>query len=324
MSEEERKAHLAEALRDEKLLKAVPAVVAAGFGVLPLRRQGDLLTVACLPRAGRRALRALREVLGLDVVATPYDEKSLHEAIRAAYFAADESVNFPTFTDPDFLDDPASAAALREEKVERPGEAALEVPSGQVLLASLGYRSTLRNLDAPPTRRLPDPRRTKLELGGLDPGWTRDANGVVRVARARLAGGARVVLDEWRETDYRHVQGGRVSEHEVRSTSLGALPHVVHATEVQVMRAGADGLAIHAYDRLHRVRPGERARVAVSYYFLSYGSRLHREIVLDVHDVVTMARDEVRIVDRPPWGPTELARWLGVGLGVDPAPTAPE
>lgn len=317
---EKQRAILEEAVRDPKLLAVVPAVVAAGFGVLPLRRQGDLLTVACLPRAGRRALRALREVLGLDVVATPYDEKSLHEAIRAAYFAEDESVNFPTFTDPDFLDDPASAPALREEKVERPGEAALELPPGQLLLASLGYRSTLRNLDAPRSAALPDPRRTRLELGALDAGWTRDALGAPRVAAARLDGGARLVLDEWRETDYRHIHGGRVGEHEVRSTGLARLPHVIHPTEVQLVRAGPGGLGIHAYDRLHTVAPGQRARLVVSYYFLSYGSRLHREIVLDVQDVVSMARHEVRTLDRPPWGPVELARWLGVAAA---GPTAP-
>ena len=316
-AEERRRAILEEAAKDKELARNVPAVVAAGFGVLPLRRLGDVLTVACLPRASRRALRALRDVLQLEIVATPFDDQGLHEAIRTAYFAGDPAMNFPTFTSPEFLEDPDAVAALREEKVERPEASALLLPPDQVALVTLGYASTLQNLDAPTTPALPDPRRTRLTLGPLEPAWTRDARGRVRPGLP-LAPETRLLLTEFRASEHRQPLGGRSGEHDVRALALAALPHVIHPTEVQLVRLEADGaIGIHAYDRLVRVRPGHTARVELVYYFLSYGNRLRRAIVLDVLDVVTMPRSELSPPERhAPWGPAELARWLGVA----PAP----
>ncbi len=316
MSDTQRKAILEAAAKDRGLVSLVPPVVAAGFGVLPLRRLGDVLTVACLPRASRRALRVLRDVLELEVVATPFEGRSLHEAIKLAYFSHDETVNFPTFRDPAFLDDPASAAVLREEKVERPGPVELALAADQLALVTLRYRSTLRDLDVASTGgALPDPARTRLELGELDVAWVRGPRDSVHVhAPGGLPADARVALTEFRTSEYRHLAGQRVGEHAVRAHFLRALPHVIHPTEVQLTRVDADGgLGLHLYDRHERVAPGTRRRFHVSYCFLSYGSRLQRHIELDVDEVSTVARAEVQVHNQAaPWGPSELGRWLDV------------
>lgn len=316
MSETQRKAILEAATKDRGLVAQVPAVVAAGFGILPLRRLGDVLTVACLPRANRRALRRLRDVLGLEIVATPFEDKVLHEAIRAAYFPADETVNFPTFADADFLDRPESAAALRQEKVERPGAAELLLADDQVALVTLSYRAGLENLDGPALgRALPDPRLTRLDLGALDVAIARAPDGRPRLhAPGGFPPATRLVVTEYRQSEYRHSPGGRVGEHAVQSHFLLALPHVIHPTEVQLTRLEADGaIGLHLYDRTVRVAPGERRRFEVSYCFLSYGSRLRRTIALDVEEIGIVARPALDVHNHPaPWGAVELSRWLGV------------
>lgn len=314
MSETQRKAILDEAAKDRDLLAQVPAVVAAGFGVLPLRRLGEVLTVACMPRVDRRALRLLRDVLGVEIVATPFEHASVREAIRAAYFPDDtKSLNFPTFRDPDFLDDPRSAQALRLEKVERVGPAELSLAADRLGLVTLCYRSTLTPGDGPPPPRcLPDPERTRLDLGTLDVAWSR-RGGVVHLHPAveRLED-IRVAITEFRTSDHR-AGATHVSEHAVKASFLRALPHVIHPTEVQLVRVEEDGsLGLHVYDRVERVTPGQRRRLAVSYWFLSYGARLHRTIDLDVDEVGTVARTSVQVHNQPaPWGASELGRWLG-------------
>jgi hypothetical protein len=316
VSEAERKGILEAAARDPGLLREVPAVVAAGFGVLPLRRLGDVLTVACLPGASRRALRALRRVLGVEVVATPFERESLLAAIRDAYLSGEETVNYPTFLDPDFLDDPAAVAALGAEKVEAVPPARLELPPDRVALVTLSYRSTLESLDAPARGgALPDLERTKLQLGPLDVGWVRRGEAVhVHPGPAGLPDDARVLLTEYRATDVLLARGVRSSEHAVRACALDALPHVIHPTEVQLV--GVDrqgGLALHVYDRLERVAPGARRRLEVAYCFLSYGTRLRRTIELVVEEVITVARRALDVHNHPaPWGAEELGRWLGV------------
>lgn len=315
MSETQRKAILEAAAKDRGLTAQVPAVVAAGFGVLPLRRLGDVLTVACLPRANRRALRLLRDVLGLEIVATPFEDKSLHEAIRAAYFPADETVNFPTFPDADFLERPASAAVLREEKVERAGAVDLALQDDLVSVVTLSYRAGLENLDGPGLgQALPDPRLTRLDLGALDVASVqRDGRTHVH-APGGLPPATRLVVTEYRQSEYRHTPGGRVGEHAVQSHFLSALPHVIHPTEVQLTRIERDGaLGLHLYDRTVRVAPGERPRFELGYCFLSYGSRLRRTIALDLDEIGTVARATLDVHNQPaPWGARELSRWLGV------------
>lgn len=317
MTRSPRRALLEAAARDAELLALVPPVVAAGFGVLPLRRSGALLRVACFGHANRQALRLLREVLQLDIIASAFDERDLVDAIQAAYFKTDESVNFPTFLEPDFLDDPGSAAVLREEKVEVTGPVVRELPAGQLALATLSYATVLENLDGPRGgAALPEPRRTRVQLGELDLGWrvAPDETVVYLPPGGELPPSASAVLTEFRTSEYRQAPGGgRMSEHEVRRAAVDALPYVIHPTEVQLLGFAGDGTpVIHAYDRSRTLRAGEALEVA--YHFLSYGSRLRRRIRLVLEELKVVAREQVRVVSGagPSWGPRELGLWFGL------------
>ncbi|MGE0710047.1 MAG: hypothetical protein AB7N76_25645 [Planctomycetota bacterium] len=315
--QERRKAILAAAARDRELLRNVPAVVAAGFGVLPLRRQGDVLTVACLPQANRAALRLLREVLELEVVATPFEDHLLREAIEGAYFGDDEPVNFPTFRAPDFLEDRESAQLLRQQKVERLGPASCELPPGELVLATLTFRTRLRNLDLPtPGGALPDRERTQVHLGELTLPW-RTGAAAPEVFRedGELPQGTRLVLAQYRFAEYRHLpRGARVDDHNVAADFVTRFPFVIHPTEVQVLGVSDAGeLRLHVYDHEERFGPGRPGRTALDYHFLSYGNRMHRRIDIVVHEVLRRGRAELEV--RPgacPWGALELSRWLGV------------
>lgn len=318
MSDAQRRSILEAAARDPELRRQVPPVVAAGFGVLALRRLGDVLTVACFPNANRQALRVLRDVLAVEIVATPFDERLLHEAIREAYFSGEESLNYPTFRDPEFLSDPASAEALGAEKVERPGPVRNELPAGSLVLGDLTFRSVLENLDGPSRGgALPEPRRTRLELGDMERAWWRAEGGQLRAHRAdgAIPDGAIGVFTEYRLCDYRHIRGGgRLSEHAVAAILLEELPLVVHPTEVQLTGVRCDGtLEFHVYDRTERCEPGAARRLELSYVFLSYGNRLRRRITLDVHELLLTRRADVEVVaDAAPWGARAVARWFGL------------
>lgn len=326
MSDTRRRAILEAARADPALVAELTPVVAASFGVLALRRLGDVLTVACFARANRQALRLLREVLGLEVVAAPFDDRLLHEAIRAAYFPGEEdTVNFPTFREPDFLEDPHSAAALRDEKVEQVGEVVDRLDRDLLALASATYRATLSNLDDEPLgQALPDPRRTRLDLGALEPGWQRRGGRDHVHLPAGLPDDARAVLTQYRLSEYRHLHGGgRVSEHHVATEVVRALPLVVHPSEVQLTQLGADGgLGLHVYDRLVWFPPGRSGRVELCYYFLSSGNRMRRRITLDLHELETVARSEVLVHHGPaPWRGVELGRWFGLPTLAPPSRT---
>ena len=318
MSDTRRRSILAAALEDAELVAEIPAVVAAGFGVLPLRRLGDVLTVACLPTANRRALRLLREVLNLEVVATPFPERDLQGAIEQAYFQGEATVNFPTFLEGDFLDDPASAPLLREEKREEVGPIDDQAPGDAVALATILYRTTLDDLDGLAMgAALPDPRRVHVEIGALDTGWRTEAGAPhLYLGDAALGADARAVVTQYRQSDARHLRGGwRAGEYSVQTSVVTALPLVVHPSEVQVTGLLADGsLRLHLYDRREVVAPGEARRFELDYYFLSSGHRLRRRIAVEVCELALAPREA--LIPHPessaPWTPLELARWFGV------------
>jgi hypothetical protein len=318
VSLERRKAILRSAAKDRELLDNVPSVVAAGFGVLPLRRLGDVLTVACVPRANRQALRLLRDVLQLEVVATPMEEHLVREAIETGYFSNDEPVNFPTFRSPEFLEDRANALVLHEQKIEKLGNASCELPVSDVVLATLTFRTRLVNLDLPNAGgALPDPERTKVHLGELELPWRRDEGGpkVYRLG-GELPAGTRLVLAQYRFSEYRHLpRGARLDDHGLQGDFVTRFPFVVHPTEIQVLGISATGaLRFHVYDHEESFEPGTPAQVELDYHFLSYGNRMHRRIEIQLHDIECRSRAEVGVNSGAcPWGVTELARWLDSG-----------
>lgn len=317
MTESRRRSILEAASKDAELVAQVSPVVAAGFGVLPLRRLGDVLTVACLPRTNRQALRLLRDVLELEIVATPFEDGPLHEAIRAAYFPDnEESVNFPTFANENFLEATESVDLLRREKIEDPGPLCCDLAEDQLAVANLTYRSTLWNTDSPRSGgALPDPKRTRVDLGPLNVGW-RQEEGVPHLYLPEgLDPKTRLILTQYRLSEYRHLQGHRMSEHHVARDQIAEPPLVIHPTEVQLTGLDAEGgLIFHVYDHTERILPDQApARLKVDYHFLSYGNRMRREIEIQLHEIQVFPRDMLELHrSDAPWGPMELARWFGL------------
>jgi hypothetical protein len=175
------------------------------------------------------------------------------------------------------------------------------------------YHGRLANLEHPHQGgALPDPRRTKLELRDGELAWTLAADGA---PTTRETAGA-LFLNEFRFSDNRSIAPGALfAEHGTRGHALGAdaFPHVIHPTEVQLLRLEDDGaLVFHAYDREERIAPSSQPRAfSCSYYFLSSGQRQHREIDVTVEDLRVVSRGALRTTERAlPWGTRELAWWL--------------
>jgi hypothetical protein len=319
VSEERKRAILDHALRDPELLAVVPPVVALSFGVLPVRKLGSVLTVACFPQANRDALRLLRDVLSLEIVALPVEERPLQSALQKAYHGADErSPNFPTFKMPDFLTQDGAATALRREKVEDVGETGSTLAADTLVLASWTYESCLWNLDHPQMgAALPDPRVTKYELRDDELAWTLGSGGIPTawVRTPPLPREAILLANEFKLSDHRHVAPGALfAEHRVLGSCVTAseLPYVIHPTEVQLARVERGGaLAFHAYDREERIEPGEARAFACEYHFLSFGNRLRREIRVSVHEVLIAERAKLAVRSgKPPWTARDLERWF--------------
>lgn len=310
---ERREAIIRRAIQDAELVACLKPVVAAGFGVIPLRRLGDVLTVACSPRANRSALRVLRELLQLEVVATPFEDHLLREAIDAAYLSDERAVNFPTFLDPDFLEDPEAATILGREKVEQLPEVRSEQAPGRVTLATLAFRTRLIDSDAAPWGgRLPSPERSRVRLGELEIGWRRAPRPILFDAPDELGG---LVVTQYRSSEYRHLRGGGwIDDHGIETEFAPELPLVIHPTEIQIVGITASGgLRVHVYEQEHVFEPGGRATLSLTYHFLSYGSRMSRRIELEALEVVCVDQDQLeRRGGACAWGPLELGRWFGL------------
>jgi hypothetical protein len=320
MSQDNRKLILDAAIKNAELLSSIPPILAAGFGVVPIARAGQTLTIACFAHVKRPSLEALRKVLGLELVASPFEDQLLHRAISQAYFPNDESLNFPTFLEPDFLERDSCLEQLRTEKVEKVGPPAVRLPPSELVLSTLTYSTTLESLDQDAPSGLRDPRRTKFELRDDPVAWLRDGRGCpivhsdeAQVREGPLAG----LLVEYRFSDHLHIAPGALyAEHVLRSTPLlrEGLPFVIHPSEIQLERIEADGsLVFHAYDHEEIAKAGRASWFELTYYFLSYGSRLRREIRIAVHEVEVVDRQKLEVRPGPaPWGKTEFGRWLQI------------
>lgn len=311
---ERREAIIAQAIKDPELVACLEPVVAAGFGVVALRRLGDVLTVACSPRANPAAIRILRDVLDLEVVATPFEEHLIRDAIDTAYLQEAPLVNFPTFRNPDFLEDPASAPILAREKFETLPETGSELAPGRVTLATLSFWTRLTDADAPtPGQALPILARSRIRLGELEVAWRLEPTGPVVFDPPEDLGS--LVVTQYRASEYRHLRGGGwVDDHGVETEVAAELPLVIHPTEVQLIGVTeSGGIRLHLYDEVQVVEPGQRAKFTVEYHFLSYGTRMTRRIDLDVLEVVTVASEEIeRRSSASSWGPVELGRWFNL------------
>jgi hypothetical protein len=320
MTDERKRALLERAIADKELLANVPPIVAFAFGVLPLKLEGAVLTLASIQGASAEAMRALRAVLDREIVAAAFDERLVQTMIQKAYpDEKDHAINFPTFSDPDFLSHPETAKILREPKVERIGATGSDLEAGTVVLAAFTYRGRLHNLEFPRLRgNLPDARRIKYELRDEDLVWTYEGGEpIVWPDAAKAEPLPAILLDEYRFSDNLNFSPGSLyAEHKASGVALTgkSLPFIIHPTEVQLLRVERSGaLIFHVYDREERVEAGTSREFSCRYYFLSFGQRLRREIDITVHDV--LRADRTKLLARPGkprWGAREVERWFAL------------
>lgn len=298
----EQLARLEVARRDKALLATVPRVVAAGFGAIPLGERGGTLEVAVAECAGPRAVAALPRVLARPVRPVVFGDAVMHVFLRRIYLE-DESLNFHTFVEEDFLERESSLPLLRTEKEYEPVKPVLRPDPERLVLLDYAYRSDLRNLDA---KGGPAP----FEAGPTDLAFELVGDGAVLHRIEPLPPAVLIVAREsYSYAGLEHAHGWRA--HEIRK-----LPFFVHPTELQVTGIEPDGtLHFYVYDRVERVRPGETPLFDVTYHFLSMGQRLRRRLKLKVYGLASVPRARVRATPDPiAWRPEHLERWLGFDL----------
>ncbi len=298
------------ARRDPALIALVPRVVAAGFGAIPLGQAGGALEVAVAESASPAAVAALGRVLGRPVVPVPFGDALIQVYLRRIYLK-DDTLNFHTFIEEDFLEREECLRLLREEKEHEPVRPHLHPDPARVALLDFAYRSVLHNLDA---RAAPAP----FAAGETDLAFRPDpeGGGALLYRREDLPLGVLIVAQEsFSYEGIEHAHGWRT--HEVRK-----LPHMIHPTELQIVGIEPDGtLHFYVYDRVERVRPGEPPRrLDVTYHFLSAGQRYRRRLSLKVYGIYSVPRARLRrTVDPITWEPEHLARWLGFDLAEEAA-----
>ena len=295
--------------RDPALVAAVPRVVAAGFGVIPLGlAPGGALEVAVAETAGPRAVAALDRVLERPVIAHPFGDAVIQVYLQRIYLEKD-TLNFHTFVEEDFLERDDCLPLLRVEKENEPVKAHLHPDPERLVLLDFAYRSELENADAPAGA-------APFHAGDTDLPWELEpaVDGAERTAtihrREDLPAHVLILAREsYCNAGIEHAHGWR--GHEIRR-----LPFLIHPTELQITGVEANGaLHFYIYDRIEKLAPGETRRFDVTYWFLSMGQRLKRHLVLKVYEIASVPRARVqRTVDALSWRPEHLERWLGFDL----------
>ncbi|HVY62679.1 MAG TPA: hypothetical protein VHF22_13555 [Planctomycetota bacterium] len=304
------------ARRDPDLLGAIPRVVAAQFGVVPLKRlAGGGLEVAIVPSHAPAAVRGLERALRRKVVACPFDE-GLVQLYLSRVYLRDETMNFNTFGTADFLERDEDLALLLLQKPMRPVEPHLRADPASLVVLDYAYRSTLEPLDARgfpvafdedaatdlPFVLPPEPA-TNRESDEPEPPVTISRDVDLPASVAILA----------RES---FSCGGAEHRHGWRRHEISELPFMIHPSELQVTGLEPDGaLDLFIYDHVERVRPGDAPRYEITYHFLSMGQRLRRHLILKIYSLSVVPRSAVaRTGDALPWQPRHFQRWLGYDL----------
>jgi hypothetical protein len=300
----EQRERLERARGDRELLDAIPRVIAAGFGVVPLGRIDGGIEVACAPSCTAEALRALERTTGLRIRSVPMHEGLVHVYVSRLYLEG-AAVNFHTFETGDFLDDPASDRKLRTEKDESSLTVEWAPPADGIALLDYAYRTDLRSEDHP----LQEP---SFEAGPLEIGFevVEDEDGPLALLEAGTEPGGDVGIlarESYSVTGMEHRHGWRTHE-------IDAAPFMIHPSEVQIVGLTREGaLRLWVYDRTVEVRPGESPTFSLVYWFLSMGQRLRRQLEVRIHRLTVLPRSRLRPVGEAlPWQAEHLRRWLGL------------
>ena len=299
------------ARRDPTLLKLMPRVIAAQFGAVPLARLAPDAIEAALPAGTHKEVVAgLSRALNMRIVASYFDENLVQLFVSRLYLH-NESLNFHTFLEPDFLEREECLKLVREEKPMQPVEVLADGDPGRVAVLDYAYRSILESSDR---RGLGAVNFEEQKEAATDLYLAVDTRGGephVRVARKTDVheGVILIAQESYSYAGLQHMHGWR--GHEVRE-----LPHMIHPSEVQVTGTLPDGsIEVYVYDRIERVRPGETPRWDVTYHFMSMGQRLRRRLIVKIYGLWSVSRANVHPEPGAiPWSTASLERWLGHDL----------
>jgi len=300
--------------QDRTLVESLEPVVAVAFGVVPLRLEGRSLHVAAIRPEDTVLIQTLGYLVGRKVVAHPYLENVVLNFLQRLYLR-DKALNFNTFTQPDFLEDPTNFTRLVQEKAEVAVKPLVELPPDQIVFLDVSMRSELYKLDQPshPAELI------SVRSSDLDVPYRLFGDRAIIYRHEGLPDDCRLYLQR------SFCNTGLEYEHGVEATAIRTLPHNLHPTEMQIARIGKSGeVTFFIYDHTETAWPGERKSFDCCYYFLSYGSRIRRRLLLRLNDLRVIHRSRVAYQETPAaWTSHDLCRWLGLDWDDEQAPTRP-
>lgn len=297
------------ALGNPELLGTMTPVLAVGLGTVPLEAGYDYMLVGQVPGVCRDVPAFLERYYGKEILTVVLDEQTAHAAISQAYLKGN-SVNHDTFPEPDFLLKPEHETKLLNEKSDQIGPVVCDLAADEIVILETSYHSYMENLDRPEEQE-------EQQIGSEElPFKVRDAGPVVFGEEVSQD----AVLLERRNYCY----NGSQDRQGILRAEVSSLPHIIHPSEIQITQIHADGsLTFYVYDHLEKVSVGSSARFETPYYFISFGYRYHRVLVLTVHRVSKFKRDELQYTMQAiEWDHEDVERWLSPGNWQRPAGAA--
>jgi hypothetical protein len=287
---------LNDAIQNPELLGTITPALAANLGVIPLQTSEDYVCVGHVPGMCRDCLKFLERYYGKEVVAVPLDDGLARSVIFQVYLKG-KPINHDTFPVPDYLLMPEYESKLLHEKRDDIGPVSSGLPKDEVVFLETSYRSLLVSLDSAESE--------EQQIDSDDVPFKITPGGPL-VLRDLVSDD--VLLVERRNYSY----SGSQDRHGILREDVRSLPHVIHPSELQVTQIRVDGsLGLFVYDRVERVAVGSTAQFTVPYYFISFGCRYRRQLVLTIHRLCKFKRDKIVYTgDALPWDNEDLERWL--------------
>ena len=288
---------LKRAAEDPEMLSAITPVVAASLGVMPVGRTEASARFACRKDCNPDCLKLLERHVGSRVEPVFVNDRLLRTFVQKAYLR-EANVNYNTFEVADFVLREECEGKLLNEKQDLIPEPGSALGTDRIVFVDISYHSMLRNLDDPDESEA-------FSCGSADIPF-RIQNGQPVVAGDTVSDDTIIFLRQ----DFFY--DGCQNIHGIVESRITSLPHMIHPTEMQIARVAEDGrLTFYIYDHFEYVSPGEQAQWPVEYYFLSFGHRYHRELLLDVKEVFCCDKSQIGYVDHETeWNLDDLDRWF--------------
>ena len=277
------KAALEAVEKSRRLREAIAPITAVACGVVPLGPvpaaddTAAPLIMAVTQRAHPDVAVALQDGLRRRIEVVRCDSALVRRTIEKVYVRR-RGLNLQTFQSPDFLGEPGTGKKLLCEKVEKLPPVNCAPAADRIVLLDVSLHSILINID----RQEP----SDLGVGPSELGF-------------KIVGGRPVLFqdeppadDEILIVQRACLYDGVEHAHGIGSEAVETLPHVLHPTEIQIVGLAPDGsLTFHLYDHCVTLAPGEEGRFEVEYYYLRFGMRYHRRLILTVRGIWCVPRD---------------------------------